>query len=177
MSERLASKYRVSSSRTSSASRDSASVVNPTRSANKTDTSRRSATGADWVAAGSGAAAADTPGLGAPASAVPHSPQNFCPRGFAVPHEEQPSASPAPHSPQNFWPDGLSAEHREQIILGEGYRPRTGTEKARTTTALSPDTDCPLGWGAGSTPFGPTPRPGGVPTESERGWNRPTTTE
>jgi hypothetical protein len=152
MSERLASKYRVSSSRTSSASRDSASVVNPTRSANRTDTSRRSATGADWVVAGSGAAAADTPGLGAPASAVPH-------------------------SPQNFWPDGLCAEHREQIILSEGYRPRTGTEKARKTTALSPDTDCPLGWGAGSTPFGPTPRPGGVPTESERGWNRPTTTE
>src|SRR5580704_14683834 len=119
MSERLASKYRVSSSRTSSASRDSASVVNPTRSANRTDTSRRSATGADWVVAGSGAAAADTPGLGAPASAVPH-------------------------SPQNFRPDGFCAEHREQIILGEGYRPRTGTEKARKTTALSPDTDCPL---------------------------------
>jgi hypothetical protein len=60
---------------------------------------------------------------------VPHSPQNFWPGGFAVPHEWQASASAVPHSPQNFWPAGLSAEHCGQIILGEGYSHMEGLRR------------------------------------------------
>ena len=45
ISLRQVSKYRVRSSLTSSESRDSESVVNPTRSANSTETRRRSAVG------------------------------------------------------------------------------------------------------------------------------------
>jgi hypothetical protein len=35
-------------------------------------------------------------------SADPHSPQNFVPGAFGVPHDAQATASPRPHSPQNF---------------------------------------------------------------------------
>ena len=52
---RQMSKYRERSSRTSSASRDSESGVNPTRSANSTETRRRSAAGASRVAVPAGA--------------------------------------------------------------------------------------------------------------------------
>jgi hypothetical protein len=55
--DRHVSKYRVSSSRTSSASRFSESVVNPTRSANNTETSRRSAVEAAPAAFGTSIAA------------------------------------------------------------------------------------------------------------------------
>src|SRR6516162_10236654 len=116
MSERLVSKYWASRSRTSSGSRDSDSVVNPTRSAKRTVTSRRSAADAGWTV-GSRAGGTETGGLAATASTVPHSPQNFCSGGLAVPHDGHTTASAVPHSPQNFWPEGLSAEHRGQIIL------------------------------------------------------------
>src|SRR5215472_13662491 len=116
MIERLLSKYRASKSRTSSESRDSDSVVNPTKSAKSTETSRRSATGAAW-AVGSGAGTAEPGPCDDAPSTLPHSPQNFWPGGFAIPHDGQASASGAPHSPQNFWPEGLSAAHRGQIIL------------------------------------------------------------
>jgi len=115
--------------------------VNPTRSQNNTEHTRRSATGPTAVAA-------KTRDPAATASAVPHSPQNLCPAGLAVLHEPQTSASAAPHSPQNFWPDGLSAEHRGQIILREGYRSPAGPEKASKTAGPEPrraGEDCPPG--------------------------------
>jgi hypothetical protein len=80
----------------SSASRPSDAAVKPTRSAKRTDTSRRSAAGAE---AGGGVA-----GAGEPASAVPHSPQNLTPGAFGVPHDGQAVDSGLPHSPQNLRP-------------------------------------------------------------------------
>src|SRR5919109_4779205 len=109
------SKYPDRSSRTSSASRDSESVVKPTRSANRTETSRRSATGAVWAAPAAAGVAAGP----AAASGEPHSPQNFCPGGFAAPHEEQVAASAVPHSPQNFCVAGFSAPQFEHVVTVE----------------------------------------------------------
>jgi hypothetical protein len=43
----------------------------------------------------------------APASGVPHSPQNFIPGGFWNPHDGHPAARRVPHSPQNFMPAGF----------------------------------------------------------------------
>src|SRR5439155_17935831 len=96
------SKYFERSSRTSSESLDSDSVVNPTRSANSTETSRRSAAGT-WCSG------AEVAGTEAPwPNGVPHSPQNFWPGGLTAPHDGHEFESVLPHSPQNFWPGGLS---------------------------------------------------------------------
>src|SRR5438477_6600213 len=106
MSCREVSKYPESSSRTSSASRDSESDVNPTRSANSTETSRRSDS---WGAAGVGT------GEGAPSeSAVPHSPQNLALGAFAVPQLGQARTRRLPHSAQNFRPASFSVPQAEQ---------------------------------------------------------------
>ena len=86
----------------SSASRPSEADVKPTRSANRTETSRRSATGAAVL---SGPAMRGCPEL----SDAPHSPQNFAVGGFAVSHAGQASVSAVPHSPQNFLPTSFSA--------------------------------------------------------------------
>src|SRR6266511_3643759 len=116
MSVRQVSKYRDSRSRTSSASRVSESVVNPTRSANSSETSRRSAVAAGCRVRppGSRTEVVERPVAEFPPRAVPHSPQNLWPGGFAAPHEEQVMARAVPHSPQNFWPAGFSAPHFEQ---------------------------------------------------------------
>src|SRR5436189_3116692 len=119
MSVRHASKYRVRSSRTSSASRDSLSPVNPTRSANRTETRRRSAVGA----AAGGASGGPTTGAeraAASPSGDPHSPQNLTPGSFAAPQTGQPTASARPHSPQNFLPALFAAPQLEQVIKGLG---------------------------------------------------------
>jgi len=79
----------------SSASRPSEAAVNPTRSANNTETSRRSAWG-DAALAGVDVAGAT--------SAVPHSPQNFTPGALGDPQFAHATASGVPHSPQNFLP-------------------------------------------------------------------------
>src|SRR5438552_10746806 len=96
------SKYRVRSSRTSSASRDSESVVNPTRSANRIDTRRRSALGrsrgvAARIVAVTGAAAP----AGLSATGAPHSSQNLAPEATGWPLG-QTAASPAPQLLQNL---------------------------------------------------------------------------
>ena len=85
-------------SRVSSASRSSASVVKPTRSANRIDTSRRSAMGA-----GSGRE------VGWPLERMLPSTcrraaswQNFAPAGSAAPQLRQPTARAVPHSRQNL---------------------------------------------------------------------------
>src|SRR4051794_34435411 len=99
------SKYRDSSSRTSSASRDSDSGVKPTRSQNRTEHTRRSVTSAGERTAseetGLSAPLRAAAGLGTAANGVPHSPQNFCPASTAAPHDGQLAARPAPHSRQN----------------------------------------------------------------------------
>src|SRR4051794_10386756 len=105
------SKYRESSSRTSSGSRDSDMAVKPTRSANITETVRRSAT---TVAAAGRCCAGIL--VRESASAVPHSPQNFWVPADVVPQELQTTSSRAPHSPQNFCAASLSAEQAGQTI-------------------------------------------------------------
>src|SRR5437660_2828512 len=99
---RETSKYLDRSSRTSSASRDSDSVVNPTRSANRTLTSRRSVA----AAMGLGAATAGRDS-GAPRDA-PHSPQKSNWGSLAAPQEGHSFASAPPHLPQNFRPGAFS---------------------------------------------------------------------
>jgi hypothetical protein len=53
------------------------------------------------------------------ASAEPHSPQNFCSRGFLAPHEEQIAASAVPHSPQNFCVAEFSPPQFEHVVTAE----------------------------------------------------------
>src|SRR3989442_8598093 len=104
------SKYLDRRSRTSSASQDSDKEVNPTRSANSTETSRRSVSGASREAAG---AASWSTAVWSPIGA-PHSPQNFAPTTLGDPHEGQATARRAPHSPQNLRPGSLSEPHDVQ---------------------------------------------------------------
>src|SRR5437867_2280140 len=113
---RHVSKYFDRSSRTSSESRASEIVVNPTRSANKTETNRRSAVGATRA----GEATWDVAELDAwpvpSARAEPHSPQNFSPGSFDAPQVGHPTASAEPHSAQNFRPARFSAPQDPQIM-------------------------------------------------------------
>jgi hypothetical protein len=89
--------------------------VKPTRSANRIETSRRSATDAGCAAP---TAVRVATGRSA-ASDEPHSPQNFCPGGFVAPHEEQIAASAVPHSPQKFCVAGFSAPQFEHVVTVE----------------------------------------------------------
>ena len=50
-------------------------------------------------------------------SAVPHSPQNFVPGAFDVPHDGQAAASAVPHSPQNFRPASFDVPHAGQFTI------------------------------------------------------------
>src|SRR4051794_29759402 len=97
---RARSKYADSSSRTASGSRDSDSGVNPTRSANSSETTRRSETGSTGGAVGLGVA--ESAGGVAPpadgASGVPHSLQNLPSAG--APQLGQTALTAAPHSEQ-----------------------------------------------------------------------------
>src|SRR5262245_54474609 len=108
-------KYCDSRSRTSSASRVSDSVVNPTRSPNKIVVSRRSAT--RWAGSGDELAAAGAAAGGAVVAATtfptgaPQSPQNRLPGSTAAPQEEQVSVSACPQSPQKRFPSVFSLAH------------------------------------------------------------------
>src|SRR5688572_2490383 len=105
-------------------------VVKPTRSAKRTDTSRRSATGGDVGPSDAGMADAKTatPAVG-PVNDVPHSPQNFASAGLAVPQLGQETASTVPHSLQNLRPASFSVAQFEQITCSmwpsgdEPYQP------------------------------------------------------
>src|SRR5206468_6077265 len=88
-----------------------------TRSANNTDTKRRSAAGASRRCTGTAAAAP-----GKPASDAPHSKQNFRPGSFGVPQAGQSAANPAPHSPQNFASARFSAPQLEQTVTSKSLR-------------------------------------------------------
>ena len=71
--------------------------MNPTRSANSTEQTRRSVT---FGAARRGAGLAVPLRLPRP-SGVPHAPQKRCPGAAGVPQDGQVAASAAPHAPQN----------------------------------------------------------------------------
>src|ERR671930_1114507 len=131
MSRRLLSKYRESSSRTPSASRDSEIVVKPTRSANRTETSRRSATGA----IGAGGSPAGATSTASRASGEPHSPQNLAPGEFATPQDGQATASGLPHSAQNFRPGSFSvAQLGQSIVLLKSLLPRLAPDPQRVVS-------------------------------------------
>src|SRR5687767_12815059 len=116
MTSRARSKYLVSVSLTSSASRSSAKGVKPTRSANRMLTNRRSAplsvAGVAAVvalgcAAGVGVGRVRAVGVVAvapPASGVAHSEQNFADGGLTMPQFGQPAARGEAHSMQNLAP-------------------------------------------------------------------------
>jgi len=53
-----------------------------------------------------------------PASAAPHSPQNFCPGGFVLWQAGQEAVSGAPQFPQNFCPGGFECWQRAHAITG-----------------------------------------------------------
>src|SRR3990172_9955592 len=136
------SKYRESRSRTSSESRVSESVVKPTRSANSTETSRRSATG-PGAASATGRATTELGLVELGTRGVPHSPQNFTFGGLGVPQLEQASANEAPHSPQNLRPSSFSVPHAEQRIdpslpaAGRGYSDGAERSPARVSSLPS----------------------------------------
>src|SRR5207237_960942 len=109
----------------SSASRDSDSVVNPTRSAKSTETSLRSAAGASRTG-GLGATTTTAPGT----SGAPQSPQNFTPEGLGLPHSGHERASELPHSPQNFRRGSFSApQFGQSVISVRSLLPHCGVRK------------------------------------------------
>ena len=115
--------------RTSSASRASENVVKPTRSTNRTDTSRRSVPPAPR--ARRSARPAGSPSRPARRRAVdPHSPQNLSSAALAVPQVGQASASRWPHSLQNLRPGSFV-----RVAAGADQRP---PPPGWTRVALSP---------------------------------------
>src|SRR3954453_17936213 len=124
MTARARSKYADNNSRTASGSRLSDNGVKPTRSANRSETMRRSETGT--ASAGAAASAAATGGELATSAAVaaapsdaPHSLQNF-PEPAAAPHCGHVAAMDAPHSEQNFAPARLAAPQLRQTSSATG---------------------------------------------------------
>src|SRR5712664_1982740 len=114
--------------RASSGSRSSINSIEPLISANSAVTVLRSPSGMSdvsrsagviWI---SGAAGFVAGGLAEtacpfPASAAPHSPQNFSAGSFSAPHDAHRAFRGAPHSAQNFRPSRFSAAQFEQRIL------------------------------------------------------------
>src|ERR1035438_1361052 len=113
MSARQTSKYWVRSSRTSSASRLSERVVKPTRSANSTETIRRS------VAGGAAAEARSRGRLAPPSSPIPHSSQYLASGLAGVEQPGHTRAYGAPHSEQN-------------LLSGRLWAPQLGQATANT---------------------------------------------
>ena len=109
-------KYTESNSRTSSESLLSDNGVNPTRSPNNTEVTRRSATGTtNSTVNGTSATTSDT--TGAASNAAPHSGQNL-PDPADTPHDRHTrGATRRPHSGQNFAPMGTSAAQCEQAAI------------------------------------------------------------
>jgi hypothetical protein len=126
---RAIAKYSLSSSRTVSGSRDSDSGVNPTRSQNSTEHTRRSATGRPSDPAGGAAgddeaatgrpAAATSPEAG-PASAYPQAGQNRSPGGTGSRHDGHPPRG-APQPPQNRSPSPRDAPHCGHVTTSHLY--------------------------------------------------------
>ena len=120
----------------SSASRCSEELVNPTRSTKRTETRRRSATGAipaavdarTTGAAATAPTAVISPAVSALDRGFPHSPQNLAPGSFAAPHVGQAVDSRAPHSKQNFRASSFAVPQLAQVSTGLG--PRSAVEIA-----------------------------------------------
>ena len=91
--------------------------VKPTRSANSTDTSRRSATGR-LVGAG------DEASVVSPSRRVPHRPQNLAPGTRGAPQFGQAAASGFPHWTQKLTSAEFSVPHRSQVIIVSARPPR-----------------------------------------------------
>ena len=111
----------------SSASRCSDSVVKPTRSRNRTETSRRSV---DCVAGDRSEAASGT----TVDSGAPHSPQNLAAGGLTVPQDGQARSNEEPHSMQNRRPASLVVPHAAQskVIPSHGCaQPRANGSSGR----------------------------------------------
>jgi hypothetical protein len=120
----------------SSASRPSASVVNPTRSAKRIDTNLSSAVaGSVW---GGTAWSRATLGIAAP-RAAPQSPQNRLPGSNGAPQVGQPVGREAPQSPQNRLPGGFSVPQLPQTTTrtpnGRTHREYTSGPGLRDTDA------------------------------------------
>src|SRR6188472_2042479 len=120
------SKYRDRSSRTASASRLSASVVNPTRSANRTVTRRRSETvaGVRGTPVSLPVVAAAEAGAG-----VPHTLQKRAPSISGVPHPVHPGVIDEPQLGQNRASAGAASPHLEQVIRDRVPNPRHTTAR------------------------------------------------
>src|SRR3954462_11971519 len=146
MTCRAISKYLVRVSRTSSASRSSANGVKPTRSAKRTLTTRRSALSAPvggWAVGATGRGRAPLAAAGAgPASAKPHSAQNFAPGTYGVEQLGQVDASAVPHSAQNFAVAALAVPQLEQFNVGETLWDRTALSIARAVATLDSGPRC-----------------------------------
>jgi hypothetical protein len=89
--------------------------VNPTRSQNSTEHTRRSATGLVWGIGGAAAGAAGAvDGAAAPVSAKPQARQNRLPAVTCSPQEGQPAR--VPQSPQNRSPASRDAPQFRHVI-------------------------------------------------------------
>src|SRR3954451_5265864 len=116
---RVVSKYLLSSSRTSSGSRDSDSVVKPTRSTNKTDPCRFSdCDGPSCVGIATGA-------VDVAASGAAHCPQNRCSPPTSAPHDGHRRASAAAQCPQNRLPSELSEPQAPHLTAAPPIPERT----------------------------------------------------
>src|SRR3954447_15252921 len=87
-------------------------VVKPTRSANRTETRRRSATGTSVLAGFAVVVAAAAP------SCVPQSPQKRWPGGLTAPQLGHAASSEVPQLPQNRLPVGFSVPQLGQVNAG-----------------------------------------------------------
>ena len=144
---RAVSKYRDSSSRTSSGSRClGEACVNPTRSANSTDTIRRSAAGS-------------IRGAGGPSIGDPQAPQYRSSGSLAVPHAGHRASSGVPQLPQNRRPARFSAPQelhtmRRSVLHDEMTVPRLPVIVALLAASCGPSVGVP-GGGGGSAPSAP----------------------
>src|SRR3954447_5532922 len=146
MTVRALAKYSDSSSRTSSGSRDSESEVNPTRSPNSTEVTRRSLTRA-VVMSGAG----DSVDVGADsARGTPQAPQNRWSVATGAPQEEHSCCSGVPHEPQKRFASGLAVWHAGHCMsLSEPDVLRRAQAvhslRARCATLSSSGADLPAG--------------------------------
>src|SRR3954453_552393 len=116
---RVVSKYLLSSSRTSSGSRDSDSVVKPTRSTNRTDTCRFS------DCDGPGCAGSATGVVDVAASGAAHWPQNRCSEPTSAPHDGHWRTRGMAHCPQNRLPSELSEPQAPHLTAAPPHPERT----------------------------------------------------
>ncbi len=104
--------------------------MKPTRSAKRTETSRRYATGSVSSAGGG-----DEGAVAAAASCSPHSAQYRWPTTASVPQAPQTGASAAPHSGQNFDSARTGAAHAGQAVTPSAYSAQQRPRRCRRAAA------------------------------------------